>query len=126
MATVAIDLTKPFVVPPGTYTGTCTKADIVTPIPGDLNAKGNQKQPYINWAFLCPEIPEGEIRTVYNITSFASPKQIKVIVEALGVAFDASGFITEDCIGKQVTLEVGVVEDPTRGPQNIITKFTKI
>ena len=131
MALVDLDLTKPEEIPDRVWVATITKADIKVPEEGDLNDKGNQKKPYINWAFLVtdPSLKESngvESKLLFHITSFGTAWKVKEVVEAARVSYSEKGFDTDDCLNKQVRITTAVEESAQYGKKNIITKIEPI
>lgn len=114
MSFVDIDLTKADVIPVGSYVATITKAEIKQP-------KDSSKSPYINWQFFVPEAG----MSVFHITSLKASFAVKKVVEAAGVEFSASGFELDECIGKQIQVDISIEEDPNYGTRNTVSKVGK-
>ena len=110
---VPLDLTKADVIPDGTYVATVLKGEL-------KDAKDGSSQ-YINWLIHIPE----HTFNIFHMTSFKAPRMIKAMLDACGVAYDASGFNFTECIGKQIQVTVATKDDPQYGLQNVITKVTK-
>ena len=87
-------------LPPGAYEGICTKC---------VTGKSRQKQtPQIEWEFTI-QGPTHSGRKLFENT-FLSERAVfttKKLVVGCGAPFDNSGFNTEDCLGKRVTLTLG-------------------
>jgi hypothetical protein len=91
-------------LPPGQYSAICT---------GCKSGKSSQKQtPQIEWEFTI-QGPTHSGRKVFDQT-FLSEKALfttKTMVVGVGASFDNTGFTTEDCLGKRVTLTLGQKKD---------------
>src|SRR4030042_5237536 len=87
-------------LPPNTYTATVT---------GCLQGKSKNKQtPQIEWEFTITG-PDHVGKRVWEAT-FLSEKAMfttKRMVVGVGAPFNSEGFVTEDCLGKRVTLVLG-------------------
>lgn len=120
MAIVQVDLEKETaLIPDGDYVVTITKADIK--IPEGVNDKGDAKSPYINFQFYFPDLQ----KSIFSIVSFKAPHQMKKIADAADVHYGTEGFDTNDFLGKQVGVQIGMKDDPTYGPQNTVIKVFK-
>ena len=106
-------------VPPNTYTLKCTGCEVKT---GKVsNAK------YLSWEFTI-EGPDHQNRKLYENTGLTEkglPFTKKYVI-GCGVKFDNTGFATEDCLGKRVSVVVDQATETYEGKDRTVNSFGKM
>lgn len=105
-------------IPAGTYPCIIAK--------GEVKSSKEKNEPYVAWEFTVVAGAHMGRKLFHN--TYVSEKAAwttKMITEAAGVTGDKTGFITEECIGKKVSVSVAIGKY-NELPVNIVARVTKL